>query len=75
MLIFLIIKFGFIIVFNKIKFERINKLKKSLKNCMFFKVLNGLNKNKNIRLVVIKIVFNVLYNYKIVMLYYLIGYL
>lgn len=42
---------------------------------MFFKVLNGLNKNKNIRLVVIKIVFNVLYNYKIVMLYYLIGYL
>lgn len=42
---------------------------------MFFKVLNGFNKNKNIRLVVIKIVFNVLYNYKIVMLYYLIGYL
>lgn len=42
---------------------------------MFFKVLNGLNKNKNIRLVVIKIVFNVLYNYKIVMLYYLLGYL
>lgn len=42
---------------------------------MFFKVLNGLNKNKNIRLVVIIIVFNVLYNYKIVMLYYLIGYL
>lgn len=42
---------------------------------MFFKVLNGFNKNKNIRLVVIIIVFNVLYNYKIVMLYYLIGYL
>lgn len=73
-LIFLIIKFGFITVFNKIKFERINK-QKELEKMYVSQSTKWFQQNKNIRPVAIKIVFNVSHNYKIVMLYHLTGHL